>query len=128
MYKASIKHILMTILAKELLIQHIEIHAFNRFDTDLFLSDDEFNRLLYFVEMNFNIELSSQHISLHDRIPTEFKLIAPRYHTWIGETLEEASYTQFYTNGVAINVTLEGIRDVPLSYARHSQTIHSFKV
>jgi len=68
MYKASIKHILMTILAKELLIQHIEIHAFNRFDTDLFLSDDEFNRLLYFVEMNFNIELSSQHISLHDRI------------------------------------------------------------
>jgi hypothetical protein len=67
-------------------------------------------------------------ISLHDRIPTEFKLIAPRYHTWIGETLEKASYTQFYTNGIAINVTLEGIRDVPLSYARHSQTIHSFKV
>lgn len=67
-------------------------------------------------------------ISLHDRIPVEFMLIAPRYATWIGETLEQTSYTQFYTNGVPINVTLEGIRDVPLSYARHSQTIHSFKV
>ncbi|HSY61880.1 MAG TPA: hypothetical protein VK796_08385 [Cytophaga sp.] len=68
MYKASIKHILMTILAKELLIKHIEIHAIDRFDTDLFLSDDEFNRLLYFVEMNFNIDLSNQDITLHDRI------------------------------------------------------------
>ncbi len=67
-------------------------------------------------------------ISLHDRIPVEFTLIAPRYSTWIGETLERASYTQFYTNGIPISVTLEGIRDVPLSYARHSQTIHSFKV
>jgi hypothetical protein len=67
-------------------------------------------------------------ISLHDRIPTEFKLIAPRYVTWIGEIIENSSYTQFYTNGVPISVTLEGIKDVPLSYARHSQTIHSFKV
>lgn len=67
-------------------------------------------------------------VSLHDRIPTDFRLIAPRYATWIGETLEEASYSQFYTKGVPISVTLEGIQDVPLSYARHSQTIHSFKV
>ena len=67
-------------------------------------------------------------ISLHDRIPTEFKLIVPRYHTWIGETIENTSYTQFFTDGVAIGVTLESIQDVPLSYARHSQTIHSFKV
>jgi len=67
-------------------------------------------------------------ISLHDRIPTQFKLIAPRYSTWIGETLEGASYTQFYTDDVPVSVTLEGIKDVPLSYARHSQTIHSFKV
>ena len=67
-------------------------------------------------------------ISLHDRIPTQFKLIAPRYATWIGETLEGASYTQFYTDGAPIGVTLEGIQDVPLSYARHSQTIHSIKV
>ena len=67
-------------------------------------------------------------ISLHDRIPLEFTLIAPRYPTWIGEMIEGTSYTQFYTGGGAINVTLEGIKDVPLSYARHSQTIHSFKV
>ncbi len=67
-------------------------------------------------------------ISLHDRIPTDFRLIAPRYHTWVGEVLEGASYSQFYTKGLPISVTLEGIRDVPLSYARHSQTIHSFKV
>jgi hypothetical protein len=67
-------------------------------------------------------------ISLHDRIPTQVKLIAPRYATWIGETIEGASYTQFYTSGAPISVTLEGIQDVPLSYARHSQTIHSFKV
>lgn len=67
-------------------------------------------------------------ISLHDRIPTQFKLIAPRYSTWIGETIEGCSYTQFYTDGAPVSVTLEGIQDVPLSYARHSQTIHSFKV
>lgn len=67
-------------------------------------------------------------ISLSDRIPTEFRLIAPRYSTWIGETLERASYTQFYTKGLPVSVTLEGIKDVPLSYARHSQTIHSFKI
>ena len=67
-------------------------------------------------------------ISLQDRIPTDFRLIAPRYATWIGEALEHASYTQFYTDGVPVNVTLEGTQDVPLSYARHSQTIHSFKV
>jgi 23S rRNA C2498 (ribose-2'-O)-methylase RlmM len=78
MYKASIKHILMTILAKELLVKHIEIHAFNRFDTDLLLSDEEFNRLLYFVEMNFNIDLSTQHITLHDRISD---LVACIYQT-----------------------------------------------
>lgn len=67
-------------------------------------------------------------ISLRDRIPTDIRLIAPRYATWIGETLENASYSQFFTHGVPVSVTLEGIQDVPLSYARHSQTIHSFKV
>jgi len=67
-------------------------------------------------------------ISLHDKIPTDFRLIAPRYATWFGETIENASYAQFYTNGVPISVTLEGIEDVPLSYARHTQTLFSFKV
>ncbi|MCF7843621.1 hypothetical protein K9M47_01850 [Candidatus Gracilibacteria bacterium] len=67
-------------------------------------------------------------ISLHDRIPTDFKLVSPRYARWTGEVIENASYTQFYTSGAPISVTLEGIIDVPLSYARHSQTIHSFKL
>ena len=67
-------------------------------------------------------------ISLHDRIPTEVKLVAPRYATWIGETIEAASYTQFFTDGARVSVTLEGTKEVPLTYARHSQTIHSFKV
>jgi hypothetical protein len=67
-------------------------------------------------------------ISLHDRIPTQFRVIAPRYATWIGETIENAPYSQFFTDGVPVSVTLEGVKDVPLSYARHSQTLHSFKV
>lgn len=67
-------------------------------------------------------------ISLHDRIPTDVKLLSPRYARWIGEVIENNSYTQFYTDGAPISVTLEGITDVPLSYARHSQTIHSFRV
>lgn len=67
-------------------------------------------------------------ISLHDRIPTDFRLIAPRYAPWIGEMIERGSYTQFHTNDTPINVTLEGIQKVPITYARHTQTIHSFKV
>lgn len=67
-------------------------------------------------------------ISLHDRIPTDFRLIAPRYSTWIGETIENGSYAQFYTNGVPISVTLEGTHDPSISYAGHSKTIFSFKV
>ena len=67
-------------------------------------------------------------ISLHDRIPTDFRLVSPRYATWIGETVENNSYTQFFTDSVPISVTLEGIVEAPLSYARHSQTIHSFKL
>lgn len=67
-------------------------------------------------------------ISLHDRIPTEFKVTSPRYSVWIGETIEKYSYTQFFTNGLPISVTLDGTLDVPLSYARHSKTIQSFKI
>jgi hypothetical protein len=67
-------------------------------------------------------------VSLHDRIPTQFKLITPRYATWIGETIEAGSYTQFYTDGAPVRVTLEGTQDPSLGYARHTQTILSFKV
>lgn len=66
-------------------------------------------------------------ISLYDRIPTDFKLVSPRYSTWIGEIIENGSYAQFFTNGVPVRVTLEGT-DPSLGYARHTQTIFSFKV
>jgi len=68
MYKATIKHILITILATDLLIKNRDIHTFDRFDSDLMLSDTDFNHLLYFVEMNFNLDLSEQNISVHSRI------------------------------------------------------------
>lgn len=68
MYKTTIKQILMTILAKDLLIKHIEIHTFDRFDSDLMLSETEFNHLLYYAEMNFDMDLSNQNISVHSRI------------------------------------------------------------
>lgn len=67
-------------------------------------------------------------ISLHDRIPTDFRLITPRYATWIGEMLERGSYSQFYTDGAPIRVTLLDTYDPSISYARHTQTIFSFKV
>lgn len=67
-------------------------------------------------------------ISLQDRIPTDFRLVSPRYSVWIGDIIEKNSYTQFFTDGAPVNVTLEGITEAPLSYARHSQTIHSFKL
>lgn len=93
--------------------KHIEAEGMNMVAASKFIDG-----ILYTLEF----------ISLSDRIPTNFRLIAPRYATWIGETLEGASYTQFYTKGIPVSVTLEGAKDVPLSYARHSQTIHSFKV
>lgn len=67
-------------------------------------------------------------ISLHDRIPTEFRLITPRYATWLTEVITNASYTQFYTNGKPVRVTLEHTRDPSRNYARHTQTVFSFKV
>lgn len=67
-------------------------------------------------------------ISLHDRIPIDFRLVSPRYASWVGEALERESYTQFYTNDTPVSVTLEDTQAVPLFYARHSKTLHSFKV
>ncbi len=74
-----------------------------------------------------------EHISLYDRIPTEFRVIAPRYATWIKTALEAHDYAQFYTNGVPIRVTLEHIQgqlkeNPSLQHAGHSQTIFTFKV
>jgi len=70
-------------------------------------------------------------ISLHDRIPTEFKVLSPKYSSWIKEALQKESYSQFWRNGFPINVTIDNIKqkeDNSFSYARHSKTIQSFKV
>ena len=67
-------------------------------------------------------------ISLHDKIPTDFRLIAPRYSTWISDTIKDASYTQFFTDEIPVGVTIEGTKNTPFSYARHTQTIQSFKI
>jgi hypothetical protein len=93
--------------------KHIEAEGMNKIAASKFVDG-----ILYTLEF----------ISLHDRIPTDMRLISKRYATWIGEAVEKASYTQFFTNGIRVSVTLEGAEDIPLSYARHSQTIHSFKV
>lgn len=67
-------------------------------------------------------------VSLYDRIPVSFRLIAPRYTTWIRDAVEKNSYSQFYTKGSPISVTLEGIPQGPLLHARYPKTIFSFKV
>lgn len=93
--------------------KHIEAEGMSRIAGSKFMDG-----ILYTLEF----------VSLHDRIPTTFKLVSPRYVTWISEVIEKNSYTQFFTDGVPVSVTLENITDVPLSYARHSKTIHSFKL
>lgn len=67
-------------------------------------------------------------VSLHDRIPTDVRVVAPRYATWIGEAIENASYAQFYTQGAPVRVTLLSTHDPSVRYAGHTQTIFSFKV
>ena len=67
-------------------------------------------------------------ISLHDRIPTEFRLDTHRYATWLAGVLEKASYTQFYTEGKPVRVTLDTTKGPSINYARHTKTVFSFKV
>jgi hypothetical protein len=78
------------------------------------------------------VHFTLEHISLYDRIPTEFRLISPRYLAWLRTVIEEESYAQFYTAGVPVRVTLEriqGSNDNPsLNHAGHTKTILTFKV
>lgn len=67
-------------------------------------------------------------ISLQDRIPIEFHLNTSRYTTWLTSVLENASYTQFYTEGKPVHVTIDNIKDPLTNYARHTKTVFSFKV
>jgi len=68
MYRASIKQILVTILSRELLLRLTEIHTVDFFDKNLRLTSEEFNRFLYFVEMEFNINISEDDISINSRL------------------------------------------------------------
>lgn len=67
-------------------------------------------------------------ISLHDRIPTEFRLESVRHTTWLTSVLEGASYTQFYTEEKPVRVTINNTKGPSLNYARHTKTVFSFKV
>lgn len=69
-----------------------------------------------------------EYISLYERIPTEFKLVTPRYATWLKGVLEEESYAQFYTGGLPVRVTIQSSDNASFSYARHKKAIFSFKV
>lgn len=67
-------------------------------------------------------------VSLHDRIPTDFRLASNRYTTWLTRVLEDASYTQFYTEGKPVRVTIDSTAGSSSHYARHTKTVFSFKV
>lgn len=69
-----------------------------------------------------------EYISLYERIPIEFKLMTPKYATWLKGVLEDQSYAQFYTNGLPIRVTIISSDNASFSYARHKKAIFSFKV
>ncbi|MDQ5962650.1 MAG: hypothetical protein QG653_457 [Patescibacteria group bacterium] len=74
-----------------------------------------------------------EHVSLYDRIPTEFRIIAPRYATWVKTVVEKYPYAQFYTGSVPVRATIEHIQgqikeDPSLKHAGHSQTIFTFKI
>jgi hypothetical protein len=94
-------------------LKHIELEGMNRIAAS---------------KLQDGITYALEFISLHDRIPTHFIVKTPRYATWIGETLEAAPYTQFYTNDTPVRVTIENTQDPSAAYARHTQTIFSFKV
>lgn len=85
MYRASIKQILVTILSRELLLRLTEIHTVDFFDKDLRLTSEEFNRFLYFVEMEFNITISEEDISINSRLSD---LVNHIYQ----QTLQESSF------------------------------------
>jgi hypothetical protein len=67
-------------------------------------------------------------VSLYDRVPQHIKVESFRHREWLKRTIESLSYTQFYTKGKSLRVTLVETKEVSSSYARHSQTLQSFKI
>ena len=69
-----------------------------------------------------------EQISLFDRIPVLIKIESVRHKEWLRKSVQGLSYTQFYTEGKPMRVNIiDTIRSSP-SYARHSQTLQSFKI
>ena len=66
-------------------------------------------------------------VSLYDRVPHNIKVESMRHREWIKRTIESISYTQFYNNDIPMRVTLVDSKEASSSYARHSQTLQSFK-
>ena len=65
-------------------------------------------------------------ISLYERIPTTLYVITEKHSAWIGHTLKEYPYTQFYTTGRAMSVIL--LRAHSTQYAGHTQKTFKFKI
>jgi len=68
-----------------------------------------------------------EQVSLYDRIPTTIHIETSRNREWLKNVIESRSYTQFFTFGKPFCVTLLDTGSSP-SYARHSQTLQSFKI
>jgi hypothetical protein len=67
-------------------------------------------------------------VSLYDRVPHHIKVESVRHKEWLKRTIESLSYTQFYNGGMPMRVTLVDNKEASSSYARHSQTLQSFKI
>ena len=96
-------------------IKHLESHALSKQATGKFLD---------------NVIYTLEFISLHDRIPTDFRLTTHRYASWLKNVIENNSYAQFFTNEIPVRVTLENNQDNLLNnnYAGHKKATLSFKV
>lgn len=67
-------------------------------------------------------------VSLYDRVPHHVKVESIRHKEWLKRTIESLSYTQFYNGELPLRVTLVDNKEASSSYARHSQTLQSFKI
>ena len=67
-------------------------------------------------------------VSLYDRVPHHIKVESVRHKEWLKRTIESLSYTQFYNCELPMRVTLIDNKEASSSYARHSQTLQSFKI
>lgn len=94
-------------------IKHLESQALNAKATAKFLDS-----IMHALEL----------ISLYERIPTDFRLITPRYATWLKSAIENYHYSQFFTDGVSVRVTLEDNKDNLFDYAGHKKAKFSFKI